>query len=195
LREGIVLNKILNFFRPKRLEAEIEEELEFHRSRTSGSFGNMTLIRDQVRDASTILWLETLVQDLRYGIRQLRTAPVLVAVAVLSLALGIGANTAIFTLINAVMLQSLPVRDPGRLVLFYDGIDTGVYSGDDFPGNIFLIRRGNISKHIMTRLKAFAHFGKGPIVLSCISPDLPKAGPLNRRKRILFPETTSRFWA
>ncbi|MGI9074660.1 MAG: ABC transporter permease [Bryobacteraceae bacterium] len=132
-----MLNKILNFFRPKRLEAEIQEELEFHRSRTGGSFGNMMLIQDQVRDASTILWLETLVQDVRYGLRQLRKAPVLVAVAVLSLALGIGANTAIFTLINAVMLQSLPVRDPGRLVLFYDGIDAGVYSGDDFPSNIF----------------------------------------------------------
>jgi hypothetical protein len=195
LREGIVLNKILNFFRPKRLEAEIEEELEFHRSRTSGSFGNMTLIRDQARDASTILWLETLVQDVRYGIRQLRKAPVLVTVAVLSLALGIGANTAIFTLINAVMLQSLPVRDPGRLVLFYDGIDTGAISGDDFPSNIFSYPSRQYLKTHHDSLKAFAHFGKGPIVLSCISPDLPKAGPLNRRKRILFPETTSRFWA
>jgi macrolide transport system ATP-binding/permease protein len=97
----------------------------------------MTLIQDQVRDASTIVWLETLVHDLQYGFRQLRKAPVLVAVAVLSLALGIGANTAIFTLINAVMLQSLPVRDPGRLVLFYDGISTGVYSGDSFPSDIF----------------------------------------------------------
>ncbi|HEX4232091.1 MAG TPA: ABC transporter permease [Bryobacteraceae bacterium] len=54
-----------------------------------------------------------------------------------SLALGIGANTAIFTLINAVILQSLPVRDPGRLVLFYDGISTGVYSGGDLQSNEF----------------------------------------------------------
>lgn len=132
-----MLNRLRNLFRSKRLSAEIQEELEFHRSRTSGFFGNMTLIQDQVRDASTIVWLETLIQDLQYGFRQLRKAPVLVGVAVLSLALGIGANTAIFTLINAVMLQSLPVRDPGRLVLFYDGIDTGVYSGDDFRSDYF----------------------------------------------------------
>ncbi|MGH9583813.1 MAG: ABC transporter permease, partial [Bryobacteraceae bacterium] len=73
--------------------------------------------------------LESFLHDLRFGFRQLRKTPVVVTVAVLSLALGIGANTAIFTLINAIMLQSLPVRDPARLVLFYNGIGTGVYSG------------------------------------------------------------------
>src|SRR6185312_16073130 len=78
-----------------------------------------------------------LAQDLRYAARQFRRTPVLVATAVLSLALGIGSNTAIFTLIDAIMLQSLPVRDPGNLVLFYDGIDTGVYSGSDFRSDYF----------------------------------------------------------
>jgi hypothetical protein len=144
LREGIVLNKFLNFFRSKRLEAEIQEELEFHRSRTSGSFGNMTLIQEQVRDASTIVWLETLAQDVRYGIRQLRKAPVLVAVAVLSLALGIGANTAIFTLINAVMLQSLPVRDPGRLVCSMTASIPASTAETIFRATFFLILLGNI---------------------------------------------------
>ncbi|MGC2659095.1 MAG: FtsX-like permease family protein [Bryobacteraceae bacterium] len=56
-----------------------------------------------------------------------------ITVAALSLALGIGANTAIFTLINAVILQYLPVREPGRLVLFNDDISSGVYNGNDFP--------------------------------------------------------------
>jgi predicted permease len=51
--------------------------------------------------------------------------------------LGIGANTAIFTLINAIMLQNLPVQDPARLVLFFDGISSGEYSGQGFPGDIF----------------------------------------------------------
>ncbi|MDQ2773977.1 MAG: ABC transporter permease [Acidobacteriota bacterium] len=83
------------------------------------------------------LWPETLLHDLRYGFRQLRKTPVLLTIAVLSLALGIGANTAIFTLINAVMLQSLPVHEPGRLVLFYDGLSTGVDSGNGFPSTIF----------------------------------------------------------
>jgi predicted permease len=90
-----------------------------------------------VKDTSTIVWLETLVRDTRYGARQLVKTPVFLTVAVLSLALGIGVNTAIFTLIDAVMLQSLPVRDPGGLVLFYDGISTGVYSGDGFGKDIF----------------------------------------------------------
>ncbi|HXJ40606.1 MAG TPA: ABC transporter permease, partial [Bryobacteraceae bacterium] len=132
-----MLRKFFNFFRPDHLEADLREELEFHRSQTSGSFGNAMLIQDHMRDASTISWIETIWQDLRYGVRQLGKAPVLLTVAVLSLALGIGANTAIFTLINAVMLQSLPVRDPGRLALFNDDISTGVYSGDDFSSNEF----------------------------------------------------------
>ncbi|MGA8593972.1 MAG: ABC transporter permease [Bryobacteraceae bacterium] len=83
------------------------------------------------------LFVQTLFNDLRYGFRQLKRAPVLSAVAVLSLALGIGANTAIFTLIDAVLMQNLPVKDPAKLVLFYDGISTGVYSGDGFPGDMF----------------------------------------------------------
>ncbi len=81
--------------------------------------------------------LETMLQDLRYGLRQLVRAPVLLTVAVLSLALGIGANTAIFTLIDAVMRQYLPVRDPARLVLFNDDIASGAYNGDGFPNNEF----------------------------------------------------------
>ena len=76
-------------------------------------------------------------QDLRYGVHQLGKAPVLVTVALLSLSFGIGANTALFTSIDTVMLQSLPVRDPGRLILFNDGISTGVYSGDDVSTNEF----------------------------------------------------------
>lgn len=87
------------------------------------------------RDA--LIWLETMLQDIRYGLRQLAKTPALVFVAVLSIAFGIGANTAIFTLINAVMLQALPVRDPARLVLFYDGIKTGVYDGGDVQSTEF----------------------------------------------------------
>lgn len=132
-----MLRRLRNFFRPDQLEAEIREELEFHRAQTRGTFGNLSRIQDETRAASTVVWLETLVQDLRYGVRQLTATPALSLAAVVSLALGMGANTAIFSLINAVMLQQLPVKDPGRLVLFDDDISTGVYSGDGFPGHIF----------------------------------------------------------
>ncbi len=132
-----MLRKFFNLFRGKQLDEEMREELDFHRSQTSGSFGNATLIRERMRDASTIVWLETGIQDIFYGFRQLRKSPAFVFVAVLSLALGIGANTAIFTLINAFMLQMLPVKDPARLVLFYDGISTGVHSGTTYQSNEF----------------------------------------------------------
>jgi macrolide transport system ATP-binding/permease protein len=125
-----MLRRFLNLFRPNRLDADIREEIEFHREQSSGSFGNATLIADRMRDASTIAWLETCLQDLRYGFRQLLKSPVLLGVAVLSLALGIGANTAVFTLINAVMLQLLPVRDAGGLVLFNDAASEGTSIGD-----------------------------------------------------------------
>jgi predicted permease len=131
-----VLRRFLNVFRPSRLEAEIREEIDYHRNHSQGRFGNATSVAEAMRDASTIQWLETCLQDLRYAARQLLKAPVLLGVAVLSLALGIGANTAIFTLINAVMLQLLPVRDPGGLVLFNDDVSEGVTSGDLIGGAV-----------------------------------------------------------
>ncbi|MEP7339671.1 MAG: ABC transporter permease [Acidobacteriota bacterium] len=83
------------------------------------------------------LWLqpqrleEDMFQDLRYGVRMLLKSKMFTVVAVLSLALGIGANTAIFSLLDAVLLKSLPVQEPDKLVLFGDGVGSGLTS--DFP--------------------------------------------------------------
>ncbi len=79
-------------------------------------FGNPSLIREEIYRMNSVGFLETLWQDLRYGVRGLRLSPGFAAVAILSLALGIGANTAIFQLFDAVRLKLLPVKDPAQLV-------------------------------------------------------------------------------
>ena len=78
-------------------------------------FGNPGLVREEIYRMNTIGWLEGTWQDLRYGLRTLRLSPGFAAVAIVSLALGIGANTAIFQLLDAVRLRSLPVRAPQEL--------------------------------------------------------------------------------
>jgi len=78
-------------------------------------FGNVTRVKEDTWEVWSFCWLEQLWQDIRYGVRRLRLSPGFTVVAVLSLALGIGANTAIFQLLDAVRLRSLPVSNPPEL--------------------------------------------------------------------------------
>jgi predicted permease len=113
---------------------ELDSELQFHidmraeanqragmskaeaRRQAQLSFGNALLERERTRDAGVARWLDAILQDLRYALRMMGRSPGLASVIVLSLALGIGANTAFFTLTNALLLRTLPVHDPNSLV-------------------------------------------------------------------------------
>jgi predicted permease len=120
--------------RPGRRDADLEEELRLHlelaaehERRASSSeaaaraavirFGGLAQSLEAVRDQRGLPWLIDLARDLRYGVRALRRNPMFAAVAVMTLALGIGANTAIFSLADAVLLRTLPVGNPRELVM------------------------------------------------------------------------------
>lgn len=125
--------KVLYVFRRARLEAELAEEMEFHRSQlASGNagqqMGNITLAKEESRDMWSFLQWERFWQDVRYAARLFGRAPGFTTVAVLSLALGIGGNASMFSLVNTLLVRPLPYLDPGRLLRI-----TGVYPRAGLP--------------------------------------------------------------
>ena len=128
--------RILYLFRQRQIEAEIAEELETHRQMATDralqdgaalpdasaasrrAMGNVTLAREDARAAWIAPWLDSVWQDGMYALRMFRRAPVFTGAFVLVMALGVGATTAVFALVDGLVLRDLPVSRPDRLVYF-----------------------------------------------------------------------------
>ncbi len=134
------ISRLVSVFRRESLDREIAAEQEFHlfarteeyvaagmepeeaARRARIEFGNRGRAREESRDAKLFGWLESAVQDLYYGARTLLKARSFAAIAILTLALGIGANTAIFSVVNGVLLNPLPYRDASRIIALFEKI-------------------------------------------------------------------------
>jgi predicted permease len=130
--------QLLALFRRNRSAYQLDDELQFHldhqiaENRASGmdsaearqaalrTFGNHALLRDQTRATWSWNWLESILRDIRYALRALLRTPGFTAVAVLVMALGIGANVALFVVVRYVILKPLPFKDPDRLLMLYE---------------------------------------------------------------------------
>ncbi|WP_058187584.1 permease prefix domain 1-containing protein [Terracidiphilus gabretensis] len=142
----VLLSRFVSLFRRKELDTRLDEELCAHidlaiaehvrrgvaedEARTAAlrEFGGVTQTRERYRMQRGVPWMEQIVRDVRFAARQLRKSPGFTLTAILTLALGLGANTAVFSLINALLLRPLPVPHADKLVVLRaDSDDDGKY--------------------------------------------------------------------
>jgi predicted permease len=134
-----IWSRLVRTFRGTNHDAEIQEELQFHLDMDAAGgydyrdsrlrLGNRRSIEEETREMGIITWLDSALRDARYGLRQLRKTPLLVTAVVLSLTIGVGANTAIFSLVDAAILRPLPVKDPDSLTIV-------AWTNEGFPPGI-----------------------------------------------------------
>jgi predicted permease len=165
----VLWSRIRELFIRHRLDARLDEEVQAHleelaaeymrrgatpeqaRRAARRAFGGVEQMKERYRDRRGLPWLDDLRQDLRYAVRGLARTPVFAAVAVITLAVGIGANTAIFSLLDAVLLRPLPVRDPANLVLATYQID----GRENLPFATYQFRALRAQREVLSDLSAF----------------------------------------
>jgi len=141
-----LFSRVIAFFGASRLEHELDDEVRAHlelaeqeargrgldpaeaRSEALRRFGGIDQMKEVHRDDRSVRWLENLIKDARYGLASLGREPLFAIIAVAVLALGIGANTAIFSLVDAVLLKPLPFPDPERIVRMWEKPPIGTNS-------------------------------------------------------------------
>src|SRR5215813_15491058 len=168
----VFFQRLLGLFLRRKLERELEEEIRSHlemqiednlrqgmsvedaRRAARLRFGGVEQVKEAYRDKSRLGWIESLWQDLRYGVRTLMKSPGFAFVAVLTLALGIGANTAIFSVVHAVLLKPLPYTDPERLVMVWE---SDAKTGGEFDVRIMNFLAWRDEQQVFTQLAAFQY--------------------------------------
>ena len=149
---GAAIERLRALFRRRQLDRDLEDELQFHLAMRAGQtgdpaqarrqFGNLTALKETCRDIWTFTWIETFLQDLRYALRQLRLHPGFTAVAALTLALGIGATTAIFSVLDTVVEQPRSWVRTAGLAIVLEPAPGGHFGNPLTPADMEDIRRG-----------------------------------------------------
>lgn len=229
-RVNAIWLRLMALVHRRRLDRDLDEELAFHlamRAQKYGGdpaahtaaarqFGNATSIRERCRELWTFATLETLWQDLRYAARTLTKTPVFSIVAVVSLALGIGANAALFSVMDVMLLRALPVQNPQELVEFVRATPDGAMM-TNLPYPVFeYLRRGrgaladvfaiswsspvfqagaDLERTAAHEVSGsfFPGLGVHPLMGRTIGPDDDKAGAANRVAVIGYAFWSRRF--